>query len=179
MLSEPVFLIPLLAWMVGINIESLLILIAVFQIMSIFSIQLGKYMPPEYQSGAVIAFILCCMNNIPLPLAIAAGLMSAYMFNALFRMKLTINQKLINTLKNRYLAITTSIITSITMYFIIYVSVWMLGHLQYNFHSSYNVIPIILALALLKAGNTKTRPSGMILFSLSLITVITAAICLI
>lgn len=174
MLSEPVFLIPLLAWSGGLHIQPFFILIAVFQIMSIFAIQLGKYSPPEYQSGAVAAFILhgiCHMELVP---AIAMGIVFAYIFNAIFNLKISFNDKLISSLNNRYLCIGLSLIISVLLYWAMYIAVYVIGQYASNMHSSWDLMPLILALAILKTDSMKPRPMHLAVLAISLLTTLAA-----
>ncbi|MDD3804495.1 MAG: hypothetical protein PHW02_08965 [bacterium] len=93
LLSEPVFLIPLLSFLFGIRISNeIIIIITVFQILSAVSLQMGKYVPPEFAAGGVVSFILYTYSSLSLSLSLIAGIFASLLMIPAFELKIRLNK---------------------------------------------------------------------------------------
>ncbi len=133
LLSEPVFVIPILCLLTGQNISVFIPLILIFQILSVFSIQLGKHSPPEYQAGAIIAFLLVAFSNFGITQAILIGVIFSFIFNHIYRLKMDFNKWLVSVSNNIHLSHIISVVISICIYFLIYLLVIYSGNYLSSF----------------------------------------------
>ncbi|MCK4524426.1 hypothetical protein KAU15_05825 [candidate division WOR-3 bacterium] len=169
LLSEPVFVIPILCLLTGQNINVFIPFIVVFQILSVFSIQLGKYSPPEYQAGAIIAFLLVTFSGFGLTQAILIGIVFSFIFNQIYKLKMDFNKWLVSISKSIHLSHLISIALSICIYF----SIYLLAIHSGNFLSSFflkhdNHYIFILILPMLKLRSIRVEGKS-ILFVMGLI----------
>ncbi|MEO0289197.1 MAG: hypothetical protein ABIN00_06135 [candidate division WOR-3 bacterium] len=92
MISEPVFIFPVLSFFLKIGFDnSILLLLILFQTLSIFSLQLGKVAPPNFQIGFVSSLLTYSFLRYPLSLSILAGIFSSLIFGYFYIIKRRIN----------------------------------------------------------------------------------------
>ena len=141
----------------------------IFQILSVFSIQLGKYSPPEYQAGAIIAFFLIVFSAFGITQAILIGILFSFIFNQVYKIKLYFNKWLVSVSKNIGLSHLISIVLSICIYFSIYSLMINSGnYLSSYFLSDDSHYIFILILPMLKLNTIRVERKS-ILFVIGLI----------
>lgn len=95
-------------------------IIILFQILSAFSMQLGKNVQPEYSAGGMAAFILYSSAGAPLYLSIIAGAVISYAMIPLFEAKQRFNAFAAERLGGGWTSISLSAIVSLSGYIFIY-----------------------------------------------------------
>lgn len=87
LINEPVFALPILALISGSPMNSeFIIIVLVFQMMSVFAMQLGRHSPPEFSAGGISAFI-AYTNSHSLILAVLIGLIASYLLGYIYVQK--------------------------------------------------------------------------------------------
>lgn len=68
------------------------IIITVFQILSAVSLQMGKFVPPEFAVGGVAAFMLHSYIALPLSYSLIFGILASLLMIPLFEARIRINR---------------------------------------------------------------------------------------
>ncbi|MGE3063352.1 MAG: hypothetical protein AB7T10_06925 [bacterium] len=117
LVSEPVFLIPLLSFIFKIPITNdVIIIITVFQILSAVSLQMGKFVPPEFAVGGVLSFILYSFDSISLSYSLIFGIFASLLMILLFELKIRLNKRL-GRVVGYFHAVIISLLVSFFLYF--------------------------------------------------------------
>ncbi len=92
MIGEPVFLFPLFSIIFKIDFKfEIFILILIFQIFSISSIQIGKVNPPDFQFGFVSSLIAYLFSDSSLTFSILIGLIFSFVSGYFYDAKTKLN----------------------------------------------------------------------------------------
>lgn len=92
MIGEPVFLFPLLSIIFKIDFHfQIFILILIFQIFSINSLQIGKVNPPDFQFGFVSSLIAYLFSESSLTFSILIGLIFSFLGGYFYDLKTKLN----------------------------------------------------------------------------------------
>lgn len=92
LISEPVFIFPILSFFLKINFDnSVLFLLIIFQTLSIVSLQLGKVAPPNFQIGFVSSLLTNIFLKYTLSFSILVGIFSSLIFGYFYILKRRIN----------------------------------------------------------------------------------------
>lgn len=79
---------------------------------------MGKYVPPEFSTGGVVAFLLLAFQSVPLSVSLIMGLFASLLMIGVFEAKIRINKIFAAHLKYPAAA-AVSIAASYALYFII------------------------------------------------------------
>lgn len=160
LVSEPVFIIPLISFLFHIEITNeILIIIIIYQILSAVSLQMGKYVPPEFSTGAVVSFILFVFNSTCLSSSILMGLFASLLMIPVFEVKIRLN-KILGKRFRYSLAVLISIFISIAIYIFVFLVFILLSNVLWGGLTQNNNLVIFSLLTLpffyavrLKSGN--------------------------
>lgn len=120
LISEPVFALPLLALLFNGTInQDMLTLIFVFQMLSVFSMQLGKHSPPEFSSGSIAGYLVLDASG-SLALAVLSGIIASYALKMNYQLKVKVICKIDNAISNDYMLAFASICFSFIYYYAVY-----------------------------------------------------------
>jgi hypothetical protein len=166
LISEPVFIFPVLSFFLKINFDhSLLFLLLIFQTLSIFSLQLGKVSPPNFQMGFVSSLLTYSFLKYPLSFSILVGIFSSLIFGYFYVLKRKINFYLSKNFEIKLALILSILITFFSYLFFLLLEYFLLK----NFHmfkiqkDSILIISIFLILAQIKYTKVNKK-LGTILF---------------
>ncbi|HAF08304.1 MAG: hypothetical protein QME48_03420 [bacterium] len=125
LICEPVFIFPILSFIFNIHLNnSLLILIIIFQTFSIFSLQLGKVSPPNFQIGFVSSLISHFFLKESISFSLLFGIFISIIFGYLYILKRKINYYLSNNFKIEF-----ALIFSVLISYFSYISVLLLQYM--------------------------------------------------
>ncbi|MEO0237052.1 MAG: hypothetical protein ABIN35_02315 [candidate division WOR-3 bacterium] len=153
LVSEPVFIFPVLSFFLKISFDnSILLLLILFQTLSIFSLQLGKVTPPNFQIGFVSSLLTYSFLRYPLSFSILVGIFSSLIFGYFYIIKRRINFYLSRSFKIELALFLSIMITFFSYLFFLYSEYFLLTKLQLfkTQHNNVFIVSIFLTLTQIK-----------------------------
>ncbi|MDY6787556.1 MAG: hypothetical protein SVK54_05465 [candidate division WOR-3 bacterium] len=174
LISEPVFLIPVLSLIAGIPFDNgLLFLTIMYLVFSVNALQLGRHTPPEYTAGASASFILYAFFNVDVINAFLLGLFASYLADYIYKARLTANQYIMRAVKRPGLAAAGSLFAGFTAYTGLFWLTAIAGsHLTFLRSSNSAVMPLLFIPVLRKMFSAKLKQNYTTVLSGALIMVL-------
>ncbi len=151
LICEPVFIFPIISFIFNIHLDwSILILIIVFQTFSIFSLQLGKVSPPNFQLGFVSSLISYIFIKNPLSFSILVGVFLSVIFGYLYILKRKINYHLSSLVRIEFALIFSILISYFSYIFALFLQYVILKNFKVPDSSNFYSLSLFLVLSQVK-----------------------------
>lgn len=152
LISEPVFIFPILSFFFKIDFDgSILILLLVFQTLSIFSLQLGKVTPPNFQIGFVSSLLTYSFLGYPLSFSMLVGILSSLIWGYFYILKRKINFFLSKKFEIKYALLLSLLITFFSyMSFFLFIYSILKNFCFFKSENKVYLVSIFLILAQIK-----------------------------